>query len=51
MKILHIGGYYPVTKALAKGQTALGHEVKTACLSKPDSLFNVANHTSCGKTI
>ncbi len=41
MKILHIGGYYPVTKALAKGQTALGHEVKTACLSKPDSLFNV----------
>lgn len=41
MKILHIGGYYPVTKALAKGQTALGHEVKTACLSKPNSLFNV----------
>jgi len=41
MKILHIGGFSPVTKALGKFQMSQGHEVKMACLSGASSFLDV----------
>ena len=41
MKILHIGGYHPVTNTIAKYQREEGHKIKLVGLSKPSCVFDV----------
>lgn len=41
MKILHVGGYAPVTQVIARQQIASGHTVKMMCVSQPERVFDV----------